>query len=102
MRALIWRYVVNAHSEHEMEPVNEDDIHELKSELSSWRCELLDILQRNGMDIGGVDMKEKSEQFFDHEECEKGSLDLTNPQLALFDDFYPTNYINRKSLNHHI
>ncbi|XP_011145806.1 transient-receptor-potential-like protein [Harpegnathos saltator] len=60
MRALIWRYVVNAHSEHELEPVNEDDIHEVKSDLSSWRCELLDILHRNGMDIGDVDMKEKT------------------------------------------
>ncbi|XP_071554323.1 transient-receptor-potential-like protein isoform X1 [Temnothorax nylanderi] len=60
MRALIWRYVVNAHSEHEMEPVTEDDVHELKSDLSSWRCELLDILHRNGMDIGGVDKKEKT------------------------------------------
>ncbi|XP_032677800.1 transient-receptor-potential-like protein [Odontomachus brunneus] len=60
MRALIWRYVVNAHSEHEMEPVTEDDVHELKSDLSSWRCELLDILHRNGMDIGDIDMKEKT------------------------------------------
>ncbi|KAL6265608.1 hypothetical protein P5V15_002402 [Pogonomyrmex californicus] len=60
MRALIWRYVVNAHSEHEMEPVTEDDVHELKTDLSSWRCELLDILHRNGMDIGDVDKKEKT------------------------------------------
>jgi len=63
MRALIWRYVVNSHSEHEMEPVTEDDVHELKSDLSSWRCELLDILHRNGMDIGEVDKKEKSKHF---------------------------------------
>ncbi|XP_018343411.1 PREDICTED: transient-receptor-potential-like protein [Trachymyrmex septentrionalis] len=60
MRALIWRYVVNTHSEHEMEPVTEDDVHELKSDLSSWRCELLDILHRNGMNIGDVDIKEKT------------------------------------------
>ncbi|KYM93906.1 PREDICTED: transient-receptor-potential-like protein [Cyphomyrmex costatus] len=60
MKALIWRYVVNAHSEHEMEPVTEDDVHELKSDLSSWRCELLDILHKNGMDIGSVDKKEKT------------------------------------------
>ncbi|KAG5324226.1 TRPL protein, partial [Pseudoatta argentina] len=60
MRALIWRYVVNAHSEHEMEPVTEDDVHELKSDLSSWRCELLDILHRNGMNIGDIDIKEKT------------------------------------------
>ncbi|XP_036148851.1 transient-receptor-potential-like protein [Monomorium pharaonis] len=60
MRALIWRYIVNAHNEHEMEPVTEDDVHELKSDLSSWRCELLDILHKNGMDIGGVNKKEKT------------------------------------------
>lgn len=51
---------MNAHSEHEMEPVTEDDVHELKTDLSSWRCELLDILHRNGMDIGSVDKKEKT------------------------------------------
>lgn len=64
MKALIWRYVVNAHSEHEMEPVTEDDVHELKTDLSSWRCELLDILRRNGLDIGTADKKEKSEHMF--------------------------------------
>lgn len=60
MRALVWRYVVNSHSVQEMEPVTEDDVHELKSDISSWRCELLDILRRNGMDIAGIDTKEKS------------------------------------------
>lgn len=64
MRALIWRYIVNAHSEHEMEPVTEDDVHELKTDLSSWRCELLDILHKNGMDIGEANKKEKSKYFY--------------------------------------
>ncbi|KAK0077924.1 hypothetical protein PV326_009713 [Microctonus aethiopoides] len=58
MRALIWRYVVNAHTEHEMEPVTEDDIHEVKSDISSWRCELLEVLARNGMDISGTNTKD--------------------------------------------
>lgn len=61
MKALIWRYIVNTHSEHEMNPVTEDDVHELKSDLSSWRCELLEILRRNGMDIASADTKERSE-----------------------------------------
>ncbi|KOX71097.1 Transient-receptor-potential-like protein [Melipona quadrifasciata] len=60
MRGLVWRYVVNAHSEHEMNPVTEDDVHELKSDLSSWRCELLEILRRNGMDMAGADIKERT------------------------------------------
>ena len=53
-----------------MEPVTEDDIHELKSDVSSWRCELLEILQRNGMDIGDAETKESSEYilffYFSH------------------------------------
>lgn len=65
MRALIWRYIVNTHSEHEMNPVTKDDVHELKSDLSSWRCELLEILRRNGMDIASADTKERSEFQFD-------------------------------------
>lgn len=63
MRALIWRYVVNAHTEHEMEPVTEDDIHEVKSDISSWRCELLEVLARNGMDISGTNTKDSSKLF---------------------------------------
>lgn len=63
MKALVWRYVVTAHSEHEMEPVTEDDIHELKSDFSSWRCELLEILKRNGMDTGGADLTNSSKLF---------------------------------------
>lgn len=59
IKALIWRYVVNAHSEHELEPVTEDHINELKSDFSSWRCELLDILKRNGMDTNGADTSER-------------------------------------------
>ncbi|XP_076681518.1 transient receptor potential-like isoform X2 [Andrena cerasifolii] len=60
MRALVWRYVVNAHSAREMDPVTEDDVHELKSDLSSWRCELLEILRRNGMDITGANTKDRA------------------------------------------
>ena len=60
MRALIWRYVVSTQSERE-DPATEDDVHELKSDISSWRCELLDILNRNGMNIIGAAKTEKSE-----------------------------------------
>ena len=60
MRALIWRYVVNAYSKREKEPASEDDVHELKSDMSAWRCELLHILNKNGMDITGAKKKEKS------------------------------------------
>ncbi|XP_012255513.2 transient-receptor-potential-like protein isoform X2 [Athalia rosae] len=60
MTALVWRYVVADHCQQVNEPVTEEDVHELKSDLSSWRCELLDILGRNGMDISGVDTKDRT------------------------------------------
>lgn len=61
MRALSWRYVVyNSNLYSETKSATEDDCRELKSDMSSWRCELLDILKRNGMDVNGADAKEKS------------------------------------------
>ncbi|KAL7303189.1 hypothetical protein TKK_0004392 [Trichogramma kaykai] len=54
MKALVWRYVVDAHSEQESEPVTEDHVSDLKADLSAWRCELLEILQKNGMDTSAA------------------------------------------------
>ncbi|CAB0038807.1 unnamed protein product [Trichogramma brassicae] len=54
MKALVWRYVVHAHSEQESEPVTEDHVSDLKADLSAWRCELLEILQKNGMDTSAA------------------------------------------------
>ncbi|VVD01670.1 unnamed protein product [Leptidea sinapis] len=41
------------------EPVTEDDINELKGDVSALRYELLDVLGRNGMDVSFTDRKEK-------------------------------------------
>ncbi|XP_014207630.1 transient-receptor-potential-like protein [Copidosoma floridanum] len=60
MNALKWRYVVSAHAEQDNEPVTEDDIHEVKSDVSAWRCELLEILKKNGMDTGSADTSASS------------------------------------------
>lgn len=40
--------------------VTEDDINEVKSDISSMRYEMLEVFERNGMDISSVDKKEKS------------------------------------------
>lgn len=40
--------------------VTEDDINEVKSDISSLRYELLEIFERNGMDISGSEKKEKA------------------------------------------
>jgi len=49
MRNLIKRYVMNRSREKVDEGVTEDDINEIKQDISSFRYELLEILKNNGM-----------------------------------------------------
>ncbi|XP_064119296.1 transient-receptor-potential-like protein isoform X2 [Macrobrachium nipponense] len=51
MRALIWRYVCALQRRNEERPVNEDDISEVKGDISSLRFELIDLFEANGMDV---------------------------------------------------
>nr|AGG86915.1 putative TRPL channel protein [Periplaneta americana] len=60
MRALIWRYVSAMHRQAEENPVTEDDINEVKVEISAAKCEILEVLHCNGMDISKADTKEKT------------------------------------------
>lgn len=41
--------------------VTEDDINEVKSDISSMRYEMLEVFERNGMDISSADKKEKAQ-----------------------------------------
>lgn len=59
MRALVWRYVSAMHRKCEEATVTEDDINEVKSDISSFRYEILDVLGKNGMDISSAERKEK-------------------------------------------
>lgn len=61
MRSLVWRYVSTMHRKYEESPVTEDDINEVKGEISTMRYEMLEVFERNGMDVSSADRKEKSE-----------------------------------------
>lgn len=41
--------------------MTEDDINEVKGEISTMRYEMLEVFERNGMDVSSADRKEKSE-----------------------------------------
>nr|CAD7400654.1 unnamed protein product [Timema cristinae] len=58
MRSLVWRYVSTMHRQAEDNPVTEDDINEVKTEVSAMKCQLLEVLGKNGMDISCADSKE--------------------------------------------
>ncbi|KPJ19922.1 Transient-receptor-potential-like protein [Papilio machaon] len=60
MRALVWRYVSAMHRKMDDDPVTEDDINELKGDVSSLRYELLEVFEKNGMDVSFTDRKEKT------------------------------------------
>lgn len=47
------------HRKDEESTVTEDDINEVKSDISAMRYEMLEIFERNGMDISTADKKEK-------------------------------------------
>ncbi|XP_066999438.2 transient-receptor-potential-like protein [Anabrus simplex] len=59
MRSLVWRYVSAIHRAADENPVTEDDINEVKGEISAMKCEMLEVLKRNGMDTSSADHTEK-------------------------------------------
>jgi transient-receptor-potential-like protein len=61
MRSLVWRYVSAMHRKFEDSPVTEDDINEVKGEISTMRYEMLAVFEKNGMDVSCANRKEKSE-----------------------------------------
>jgi transient-receptor-potential-like protein len=48
------------HRRFEDSPVTEDDINEVKGEISTMRYEMLEVFERNGMDVSSADRKTKS------------------------------------------
>lgn len=63
MRALVWRYVSAMHRKCDEEPVTEDDINEVKGDISAMRYEMLEVFEKNGMDVSFTDRKEKGEFY---------------------------------------
>lgn len=63
MRALVWRYVCSMHRRMEEDAVTEDDINEVKGEISAFRYEMLEIFEKSGMDVSSADRKEKSKEI---------------------------------------
>lgn len=48
------------HRKYEESPVTEDDINDLKADISAMRYEMLDIFAKNGMDVSSADKKERA------------------------------------------
>jgi transient receptor potential cation channel subfamily C len=51
MHDLVMRYITMSQQQAENRTVNEDDINELKQDISALRCELIEILQQSGYSV---------------------------------------------------
>jgi len=51
MRALVWRYISWRQRKAIEDPVTGDDINEIKTEVSTLRCDLFEIFRNNGFKI---------------------------------------------------
>jgi transient-receptor-potential-like protein len=60
MRALIWRYISMKHREMENVGVTEEDVNEIKSELSTMKYDFLEVLRKNGMEVPSDHRKKTS------------------------------------------
>lgn len=64
MHALVWRYVAAMHRKLDDSIVTEDDINEVKNDISTMRYEMLEIFEKSGMDVSSADRRNKSELPF--------------------------------------
>jgi len=60
MRALVWRYVTAMQQKNLDRAVTEDDVNEVKGDISSFRFELIDLFKENGMDTSNCEKKSKA------------------------------------------
>lgn len=54
MRNLVRRYVTVQQRKAESQGVTEDDVNEIKQDISAFRCEIVEILKGSGMNTSNV------------------------------------------------
>ena len=64
MRSLVRRYVTAEQKKSEEMGVTEDDVNEIKQDISTFRFELIDILRQNGMDTSKAASKDHQGDYF--------------------------------------
>lgn len=67
MRNLVRRYVTVEQRKAESQGVTEDDVNEIKQDISAFRCEIVEILKGSGMNtsiVSGQGTGERSTSHF--------------------------------------
>lgn len=63
LRLLIRRYVTSEQKKRDEFGITEDDVREIRQDISTFRYELIDILKKNGMRTPAVDKEDTNSQY---------------------------------------
>lgn len=63
MRLLVRRYVTAEQRKRDVVGITEDDVMEVRQDISTLRFELIDILRNNGMKTPTIDPKDSTGEF---------------------------------------
>lgn len=80
MRLLIRRYVTAEQRKRDEFGITEDDVMEIRQDISTLRYELIDILRQNGMRTPTIDKQDAAREFFTIFNCK---MDLRKFLLIL-------------------
>lgn len=63
VRLLIRRYVTAEQRKRDEFGITEDDVREIRQDISSFRYDLIDILKQNGMRTPNIDKEDANSQY---------------------------------------
>jgi len=63
VRLLVRRYVTAEQRKRDEFGITEDDVREIRQDISSFRYDLIDILKKNGMCTPALDKEETNSQY---------------------------------------
>lgn len=95
MRNLVRRYVTVEQRKAESEGVTEDDVNEIKQDISALRCELIEILKNSGMNTSTASGTGTGEQLDENRiNSINSSLPFPSSLTRPSQSFYLLSFVN--------
>lgn len=88
MRLLIRRYVTAEQRKRDDFGITEDDVMEIRQDISTLRYELIDILRQNGMQTPDVDKQDAARESNENDDTDDDDTILNRDALNLFNSMF--------------
>lgn len=89
MRLLVRRYITEMQRKADEKGVTEDDINEVKQDISTFRYELIDILKNNGMNTSMVNAEDSCKYYLFGRTFNILKMSTRNVHSFIFSSGYP-------------